>query len=193
MAAMEWTSKMVEPEPRAKRTVEGDLGVYINARNIVELAGDPVWQARLPDLQALPRTEQQLELTGWLCARAVEIAIRRHAGVITDLFTATGKRQIVKGKDLTAVQWLVGTGGALTRIPGGEAILRARLPGARQVLAAAPDVRIVIDRDYRFSALGTLAQGYPDEVRATFRSWVESEAGLSARRAERDVHPDSTT
>ena len=38
----------------------------------------------------------------------------------------------------------------------------------------------MIDRDYRFSALGTLAQGYPDEVRATFRAWVESEAGRNA-------------
>ena len=171
--SMEWTSKMIEPEPRAKRTVEGDLGVYINARNIVELAGDPVWEARLPDLQALPRTEQQLELTGWLCARAVEIASRRHAGVITDLFTATGKRQIVKGKDLTVVKWLIGTGGALTRIPGGEAILRGvcREPG--NYLLPLPEVRVVIDRDYLFSALGTLAQAYPEEVKATFRSWVE--------------------
>jgi len=59
--------QMIEPEPRAKRTVEGDLGVYVNARNIVELAGDPAWEARLPDLQALPKTEQQIELTRWLC------------------------------------------------------------------------------------------------------------------------------
>ncbi len=29
----------VSPEPLAKRTVEGDLGVYLNARNIVELCG----------------------------------------------------------------------------------------------------------------------------------------------------------
>jgi hypothetical protein len=33
----------------------------------------------------------------------------------------------------------------------------------------------MIDRDYRFSALGTLAQAYPEEVKDTFRSWVESE------------------
>ncbi len=173
--SLEWTSKMTEPEPRAKRTVEGDLGVFINARNIVELAGDPAWEARLPDLQALPKTEQQIELTRWLCTRAVETAIRRHAGVVTDLYTPTGKRQIVKGKDLTAVKWVVGTGGALTRIPGGEAILRAICKGPGKYLLPPPDVRVLIDRDYRFSALGTLAQAYPEEVKATFRSWVESE------------------
>jgi len=174
--SLEWTSKMTEPEPRAKRTVEGDLGVYVNARNIIKLAGDPTWEARLPDLQVLPTTEPQLELTRWLCARAVETAIHRHAGVITDLYTPTGKRQIVKGKDLTAVKWLVGTGGALTRIPGGEAILRAICQGSGKYLLPPPDVRILIDRDYRFSALGTLAQAYPEEVKATFHRWVESEA-----------------
>ena len=28
---------LVEPEPVAKRTVEGDLGVFINKRNIVDI------------------------------------------------------------------------------------------------------------------------------------------------------------
>lgn len=179
--SVEWTSRMTDPEPRAKRTVEGDLGVYVNAANIVALAGDPEWEARLSDLQAVPTTEKELELTRWLCARAVETAVRRHAGVITSLYTATGRRQVVKGKDLTAVRWLVGTGGALTRVAGGDEILRAVCQGAGEYLLPSPDVQILIDRDYRFSALGTLAEGYPDEVRATFRAWVESEAGRLAR------------
>ena len=179
--SVEWTTKMTDPEPRAKRTVEGDLGVYVNASNIIELAGDPAWESRLSDLEAVPTTEAELELTRWLCARAVETAVRRHAGVVTSLYTATGRRQVVKGKDLTAVRWLVGTGGALTRVPGGEEILRTVCQGPGEYLLPQPDVQILIDRDYRFSALGTLAEGYPDEVRATFRAWVESEAGHLAR------------
>jgi uncharacterized protein (TIGR01319 family) len=174
--SLEWTSKTIEPEPRAKRTVEGDLGVFINARNIVEMSGDSAWETRLREhLRALPETEQELELTRWLCTRAVETAIRRHAGVVTDLYTPTGKRQIVKGKDLTAVKWVVGTGGALTRVPDGEAILRAICRGPRKYLLPPPDVRVLIDRDYRFSALGTLAQAYPEEVKATFQRWVGDE------------------
>jgi len=173
--SLEWASKMTEPEPRSKRTVEGDLGVYINARNIVDLSGDPAWKARLTDLRALPKTERQLELTRWLCARAVETAIRRHAGVITDLYTPSGKKQIIKGKDLTAVNWVIGTGGALTRVPGGEAILRSICQRSSRYLLPPPEVRVLIDRDYRFSALGSLSQAYPEEVKATFRSWVETE------------------
>lgn len=171
----EWSAKMVEPEPRAKRTVEGDLGVYINAYNIVELEGDPAWQARMSDLQAIPGTEREKELTRWLCRKAVDTGVRRHAGVVTDLFTPTGKKQIVKGKDLTSVKWVVGTGGALTRIEGGDEILRSICTGPGKHLMPSPDARILMDRDYRFSALGTLAQAYPDDVRLTFRRWVEEE------------------
>ena len=173
--SLEWASRIIEPEPRAKRTVEGDLGVFINARNIVDMEGDPAWEARMADLQAMPSTEQQKELTRWLCAKAVDAGVKRHAGVVTDLYTPTGKRQIVKGKDLTAVKWVVGTGGALTRIEGGEAILRGICTGPGKYLLPLPAARILLDEDYRFSALGTLAQAYPDDVKVTFRRWVESE------------------
>jgi len=179
--SLEWASKMTQPEPRAKRTVEGDLGVYVNARNIVERVGDPAWEARLADLEAVPRSERQLEMTRWLCAQAVQTAIRRHAGVITDLYTATGKRQVVKGKDLTSVKWLVGTGGALTRVAGGEAILRAVCQNPGKHLLPPADAIVLIDRDYRFSALGTLAQAYPEEVERTFRAWVQSATRSTSR------------
>lgn len=173
--SLEWTSRLLEPEPRAKRTVEGDLGVYVNAHNIVEMEGDPDWQARLPDLQAIPRTEQQKEFTRWLCAKAVDTGVRRHAGVVMDIYTPTGKKQVVKGKDLTAVKWIVGTGGALTRIEGGEEILKRICTGPGKHLLPRPEAAILMDRDYRFSALGTLAQAYPDDVKITFRRWVEEE------------------
>ncbi len=176
--SLEWTSKMTEPEPRLKRTVEGDLGVFINAANIVRLAGDSTWEARLPDLQALPTTEKQIDLTRWLCQQAIETAIRRHAGMVSDLYTPLGKRQVVKGKDLSAVKWVIGTGGALTRIPGGEEILRSVCQKPGRYLLPPCDVRILIDRDYRFSALGSLAQVYPAEVKATFQKWVEMEGLL---------------
>jgi uncharacterized protein (TIGR01319 family) len=175
----EWTAKMTQPEPRAKRTVEGDLGVYLNARNIVALAAEPRWEQRLADLRPIPVTERQLELTHWLCEQAAATAIRRHAGVITSLYTASGRRQVVKGKDLTAVEWLVGTGGALTRVPGGAEVLRGVALGAGEHLLPPPEARVLIDRDYLFAALGTLAGAYPDDVRATFGAWTRS--ALAAR------------
>jgi uncharacterized protein (TIGR01319 family) len=175
--SLEWAGRLTDPEPRAKRTVEGDLGVFVNARNIIEMQGDPQWEARLVDLRALPATEHEKELTRWLCARAVETGARRHAGVVTDIYSPTGKRQIVKGKDLSAVRWVVGTGGALTRIEGGEAILRSICTGPGKYLLPAPEARILMDRDYRFSALGTLARVYPEDVKLTFQRWVAGTPG----------------
>jgi uncharacterized protein (TIGR01319 family) len=171
----EWTSRMIEPEPHAKRTVEGDLGVYINAHNILDQVDENGHPASLDELRAIPETPTQKELTHWLCEKAVNIGVRRHAGVITDLYTPSGKKQIVKGKDLTAVKWIVGTGGALTRLEGGEDILKSIRTGPGKYLLPRPDAAILMDRDYRFSALGTLAQAFPGEVRATFTHWVEQE------------------
>lgn len=171
----EWSAKMVEPEPRAKRTVEGDLGVYINARNIIELTENWEEEDRLSDLQAIPITENQMELTRWLCKKAVEMSVRRHAGTVMDLYTPTGKKQVVKGKDLTAVKWVIGTGGALTRIQGGDQILTGICTGPGKYLLPQPGTPVLLDRDYRFSALGTIAQSYPDEVKKTFAHWLESQ------------------
>lgn len=170
--SLKWLDKTIEPEPKAKRTVEGDLGVYVNAHHIVEMVGDAAWAARLEDLQAMPHTQREKELTRWLCAHAVETGIRRHAGAVTDLFTPSGKKQIVKGKDLTAVEWVVGTGGALTRVEGGEEILRSVCTGAGRFLLPPPEARILMDGDYLFSALGTLAQAYPQAVKETFKNLV---------------------
>lgn len=187
--SMEFASKLVEPEPRAKRTVEGDLGVYVNARNIVDMSGDEGWEARMADLQAMPSTEREKELTRWLCGRAVDVGAKRHAGVISDLYTPTGKRQIVKGKDLTGVKWVVATGGALTRIEGGAGCLRSICTGAGKHLLPSKDARILIDRNYLFSALGTLAQAYPEDVKRTFERWAGSEGDLALSLLGEDPNP----
>lgn len=172
--SLEWAGRLVEPEPHAKRTVEGDIGVFINALNIVEMQGGAEWEDKIDDLQAIPSTPNQKAFTRWLCARAVETGIRRHAGMISEFYTPTGKKQIFKGKDLTAVRWVIGTGGALTRVDGGEAILRGVCSGAGKYLLPPGDAQLLIDQDYLFSALGTLAQAYPEDVKITFRNWVRN-------------------
>ena len=173
--SMEWTSRQVEPEPYAKRTVEGDLGVYINARNIIELQEDKQWESMLPELKAIPCTTNEQTLTRFLCKMAVDVGIRRHAGIVMESYTPTGKKQTVRGKDLTAVKWVIGTGGALTRIDGGFDILRSVCLGAGKYLLPPPEAAILLDRDYLFSALGTLASTYPEQVKATFAHWVKME------------------
>lgn len=184
--SLEWTSRSVDPEPRAKRTVEGDLGVFVNARRVAAMMGSSEDEERLQFLRAIPADEQEASVTRWLAEHAVEVGLRRHVGTVSDLFTPTGKKQIVRGKDLTAVRWVIGTGGALTRIPGGAEILAGIRLGAGARLMPPPEAQVLIDRDYRFSALGTLAQAYHDEVGATFETWVTDELGLSPTLPEQE-------
>ena len=173
----DWTPKQIEPEPYAKRTVEGDLGVYINAQNIVNINNDLATQEDLQNLKAVPKSPIEKDLTRKLCKFAVETSVKRHAGMILDSYTPTGRKQVVRGKDLTAVKWVIGTGGALTKIDGGKDILRSICTGPGKYLLPPPDVSLLIDREYRFSAFGTLAQDYPEQVKKTFQKWVESEHG----------------
>ncbi|RCK78338.1 MAG: putative reactivating factor for D-ornithine aminomutase [Candidatus Ozemobacter sibiricus] len=168
----EFAARQTDPEPRAKRTVEGDLGVFVNARHIFELVADAQWQARADEVRAMPATEREREVTRWLCARAVEAGARRHAGTLHDLYTPTGRRQIVRGKDLTAVKWVIGTGGALTRVEGGAEILRSICTGPGKHLLPKPEAQILLDRTYLFSAMGTIADAYPEAVRAVFTDWA---------------------
>ena len=121
---------------------------------------------------------------GWLFAVALGLQERRRralwgalpplaAGHAAAILAALAAAALL-GRALpsAAVEWVVGTGGALTRIPGGDEILRGVCRGPGHLLLPTPEARVLIDRDYRFSALGTLAQAYPDDVRATFRRWV---------------------
>ena len=115
--------------------------------------------------------------TGEVCGIELPPGLVDGSRLAEPIFTPTGKTQVVRGKDLSAVRWVVGTGGALTRVPGGADILRRICTGAGAQLLPSPEATIVIDRDYRFSALGTVAQCYPDEVRRTFAAWIESLTG----------------
>ncbi|MDD3147826.1 MAG: glutamate mutase L [Candidatus Riflebacteria bacterium] len=169
----EFADKLVDPEPHAKRTVEGDLGVYVNAANIIEISEEEDRRKHLEEIKAMPATESEKEMTRWLCQKAVETGVRRHAGVIADLYTPSGKKQIVKGKDLTAVNWVIGTGGALTRVEGGDEILRAVCTGPGKYLLPKPSARIMLDANYLFSALGTICHDYPELVKNTFKKWTE--------------------
>lgn len=107
----EWSARVIDPEPRTKRTVEGDLGVFVNARRVAAMTDEGEDEERLEWLRAIPSDEREAEVTRWLAREAVEAGVGRHAGTVTEIFTPTGKTQVVRGKDLSAVRWVVGTGG----------------------------------------------------------------------------------
>ncbi|EGO64315.1 GlmL-related ornithine degradation protein [Acetonema longum] len=163
-------SMLVSPEPLAKRTVEGDLGVYVNAGNVLALCDIAKLCERLScrpeQLESLrtpvPVTSAEQEFARYLTETAVRTAVSRHAGNIEYVYGPVGRLAIARGKDLTGVKWIIGTGGALTRLAAGTAIL-AGVNAPQNSAALLPrNGQVLIDRNYVMAAAGLLADTYPE-------------------------------
>ena len=166
---------LLSPEPEARRTVEGDLGVYVNRTLVMEtaeaglLAGlfagrdaDELRRA-VEALPPKPETDEDKHLAGELTYIAAKTALERHAGRYRDLYTLSGKQRFAEGKDLTAVTTVVGTGGALTRLPGGRKLLQRVLDsGSGRELFPPVESRILLDENYIMAAAGVLSVEFPE-------------------------------
>ena len=161
------------PEPFAKRTVEGDLGLFVNAKNLVDMLGSDKLSAELGINTAevmsrycpIPNTPEQFKLTERLCLAAGLTAIERHAGALRYIYTPRGRQTIAEGKDLSTLKYLVGTGGALTRLPNREQIMRklADCNSGGMMLYPKPGrLKLLYDNHYIMASLGVLSKEYPD-------------------------------
>jgi uncharacterized protein (TIGR01319 family) len=159
-------SKMtIAPEPRSKRTVEGDLGVYINAPRIVAAVGSEMRQ--VDDVRPIPETAREHENSARLARWAVDISIWRHAGQLRVAYGAYGRNEILEGRDLSAVRHVIGTGGALTRLGMGREILHNIKPDPRKTKLLPPrDALVYLDRNNIMAAAGVLSRRYPQEALA---------------------------
>jgi hypothetical protein len=149
-----------DPQPHAKRTVEGDLGTYVSARHVAALMPTAERPDHLPP--ALPETPGDIAVASALARFAAVTAVHRHAGELAYLYTPKGRQTVARGRDLTACRLVIGTGGALTRLPGGESMLaatRANAAGGERLLPPA-DARVALDRDYVFACCGSLSSRF---------------------------------
>ncbi|HHZ03338.1 MAG TPA: DNA mismatch repair protein MutL [Tissierellia bacterium] len=161
-------SILISPEPVAKRTVEGDLGVYVNVNHVVERIGMEELKKEFPDSEELlenykpiPETEREKEFVERLTKEAVLTSLERHAGRLRYFYTASGKKTVAEGKDLTAIQYIIGTGGALTRLPNRKEILESvKTHGKEKELYPTEMAQVLIDEDYILSSLGVLSKSY---------------------------------
>jgi uncharacterized protein (TIGR01319 family) len=159
----ELLKKMIAPEPRSKRTVEGDLGVYINAPRIVEAAGSDLEQVE--NVRPIPKTALERETSALLARWAVDISIWRHAGELRVAYGAYGRNEILEGRDLSAVRHVIGTGGALTRLGMGREILQNVKPDPRKSKLLPPrDAAVYLDRNNIMASAGVLSPRYPQEA-----------------------------
>ena len=161
---------LTAPEPMAKRTVEGDLGVYVNRMKVIESIGEEEFRAMaekagfdpdktLETYRAIPKNEDEIKMVEILTEEAVMKAVERHAGQIRYIYGPSGRSTVAEGKDLTPVKYIVGTGGALTRLPHREEIM-GRICEYDQTgtkLFPTHHAKIAVDNDYIMASLGVLS------------------------------------
>ena len=159
----------VNPEPVAKRTVEGDLGVYVNFKNVMEMIGEDKLLADGFELEKLvdtykhiPKNDEEKRFVSKLTEAAVLKAIERHVGRIRHVYGPSGRQSLAEGKDLTKVQYIIGTGGALTRLASGEKTLKKIVTGnnPQQMLLPHSEAEILLDHDYIMASVGVLSTKY---------------------------------
>lgn len=167
------------PEPWAKRTVEGDIGMRYSARGIVEevgeetiaqLSGLDVSRVRelmdaittSPDL--VPAGDDALERLDFaLAAAAVRTAVTRHAGTISETYTMMGQTWVQEGKNLSRVSQIVVTGGSLIYTKETAKIASFALASPDTPHSLRPKAAEVwVDRRYIIAAMGLLSTRFPE-------------------------------
>ncbi len=166
------------PEPYAKRTVEGDIGMRYSIQGIVDSAGiDRICQisglsedtatALIQDLKRnpdkVPENNKEMEnLDFALASCAVEEAVTRHAGTISESYTLLGKVLVQEGKNLTNVKNIVVTGGSLIHSERIYDITANALYSMSNPSSLRPKaVDVWADKSYILAAMGLLSSYYP--------------------------------
>ena len=164
---------MISPEPKAKRTVEGDLGVFVNRMKVIESMGEEEFRKKcekagidpdktLESYVAIPKNDDERTLVEILTEEAVLKAMERHAGYIRYIYGPSGRSTVAEGKDLTQVKYIIGTGGALTRLPHRVEIMKeiAEHNETGMLLFPTDHAQILVDNDYIMASLGVLSKKY---------------------------------
>jgi uncharacterized protein (TIGR01319 family) len=161
------------PEPRIKRSVEGDLGMRISAASLVPRETEQnrdllSWVDRVsasPGL--LAEKEEEKAMDRYLATECIQRALSRHVGHLKKIYTSTGPAFIRRGKDLRQVNRIIGTGGYLSRMEG-----FLPLNALNTLVSENPEESLLLpgqadyyrDRDYLMPLLANLARVYPEEA-----------------------------
>jgi uncharacterized protein (TIGR01319 family) len=190
------------PEPRVKRTVEGDLGLRVSAAAATDALGaDALAQAAGISDEALRReaqhrTEHPETLHGAadpfdraLTVAAIAEALHRHAGQTEPVPLRRGT-VLQTGKDLRRAGALIASGGVFAARPDARALLADALAQAGRRGHLVPESpRLLIDRDYVLFAVGLLAPHHPQAAAALARRSLEDAADAPLRPVAHPVTP----
>ncbi|NMA15355.1 MAG: MutL protein, partial [Clostridia bacterium] len=93
---------------------------------------------------------------------AVKIAVKRHTGTIENIYTPFGAAYLQKGKDLSDIQAVIGTGGPLIYgMRRRDALAQALYDETEPTSLRPYRPALMVDRLYIMSAMGLLAERHP--------------------------------
>ncbi|MDL2271965.1 glutamate mutase L [Desulfovibrio sp. OttesenSCG-928-I05] len=181
------------PEPYAKRTVEGDLGMRYSLRflmeavgveNVAETAGVApeavaAWVAKCtanPETIA-PENSEERRIDEALAHWGIAESVRRHCGTMETAFTPMGEVYVLAGKDMSATTAVVGVGGVLKNSSNPAAILAgaAATPRTMAMGSMLPESpQYMLDKRYIFSAMGLLSQADPETALTIMKQEISS-------------------
>ncbi|MBU1145405.1 MAG: glutamate mutase L [Firmicutes bacterium] len=164
-------------EPFAKRTVEGDLGMrysapgiikaltkeeiqFINQEKGVDIVNEVAF--RYQNVSSLPENPHDEFIDQLLAEMCAYRAMHRHVGRVEEVFTPMGMIYNQIGKDLTDIEYVIGTGGVVinSKIP------TAILAKTTNILHNHSELRpihphFMLDFKYILAAMGLLSQKEP--------------------------------
>ncbi|AQS60055.1 methylaspartate mutase accessory protein GlmL [Desulforamulus ferrireducens] len=165
------------PEPYAKRTVEGDLGMRVSSLSLLETVGSRKLAAISglgeqtiqeyihtvhDQVETLPQTAEQWQIDTAMAKAATDLAVERHSGILETMWTPMGAIHVQHGKDLTEVPYLIGTGGVIVKHPNPKEILQEALYKPEQPTVLRPQkAKLMLDQEYILAAVGLLAEVRP--------------------------------
>jgi uncharacterized protein (TIGR01319 family) len=176
------------PEPFAKRTVEGDLGMRYSATALLKAAGAALIAGYAEtgeeavaryvhkvekEIEYLPVNEQEERLEIAMGRTCTKLGADRHTGQVESIYTLNGTAFVQTGKDLTKVTMVVGTGGVIVNHQRPAEILRGIVYDETAPQFLKPEVpEYLIDKEYIMAAMGLLAEEYPDTAVRMMKKYI---------------------
>ena len=164
-------------EPFAKRTVEGDLGMRYSAPGIIKSLSKEEIEFlnkekgvniedevafRYQNVSSLPENAHDEFIDELLAEMCAYRAMHRHVGRIEEVFTPMGLIYNQVGKDLSEVEYVIGTGGVVIHSKNPTTILAKTtniLNNHQELRPRHP--HFLIDHSYIMAAMGLLSQKEP--------------------------------
>ncbi|MDO5716981.1 MAG: methylaspartate mutase accessory protein GlmL [Tissierellia bacterium] len=175
-------------EPYAKRTVEGDLGMRYSAMSVYEASGkrllktyldienidyEAQYKKRYEDTAFVSTTAEDIAFDEAMAKICVDLSVKRHSGYVEPVYTPLGVVYSQRGKDLSDLKTIIGTGGVLVNSEAPVEILQAAQFRADDLNSLKPRMpEYFIDKRYILSAMGLLTTIDPDMAVRMMKKYV---------------------